>query len=229
VAVHDWVRDNIAFGFEGGFAHCTASQTLAARRGFCNTQATLMCALLRAAGIPARPHFVSINAAVLAGLNMRSGSDWLDHSYTEVWLDGRWVATDSYIPDPPLWAAAQALLEAHPDLDMGWGISRAGRNTWDGVTPSFSQFIVAPGAATRLSDHDHGAGAYQDAADFYARAGSARDAAARPRTPVPFTAWGGVAGWAGRFAFAALVAPANAAIADVRSRAAGGGSAAQLK
>ena len=60
VALHNFVRDEIAFGFTVGFEGVSPEQTLAARRGHCNAQADLFRALLEAVDIPARLRFVQI-------------------------------------------------------------------------------------------------------------------------------------------------------------------------
>ena len=88
VAIHDFVRDEIRFGFSGDFYDQRASAVLAGGRRFCNTKSTLFVALLRAAGIPARQRFVDIDADILHGL-VDTGGAYVDHSYAEVYLPER--------------------------------------------------------------------------------------------------------------------------------------------
>ena len=54
-AVYDFVRNEIAFGFNKG-DELPASRVLADDIGQCNTKSTLLMALLRAVGIPCRFH-----------------------------------------------------------------------------------------------------------------------------------------------------------------------------
>lgn len=154
----------IPFGFATGFWDNKASDVLRAGRGYCNTKSTLFIALLRAAGIPARQQFVEIDAAVLHGIH-DPGTAMVDHSYVEMFLDGRWIATDAYIVDPPLFAAAQLRLTADSRL-LGYSAHATGSNDWDGVSPSFAQYNVLdprPIGSKRW-------GVYADVGDFYARA-----------------------------------------------------------
>ena len=54
-AVYDFVRNEIAFGYNEG-DELPASRVLADGMGQCNTKSTLLMALLRAVGIPCRFH-----------------------------------------------------------------------------------------------------------------------------------------------------------------------------
>ena len=111
VVLHDFVRDEIRFGFTPHFYAMSAADVLAARIGYGHTKATLFIALLRAAGIEARQQFVDLHAAVWRGL-LDLHTPFVDHSYTEVRLGGAWIPTDSYVVDMPLFRAAQAALRA---------------------------------------------------------------------------------------------------------------------
>ncbi|MGL4404755.1 MAG: transglutaminase-like domain-containing protein, partial [Notoacmeibacter sp.] len=89
-----FVRDEIKFGFGPRFYEHTASEVAEMRLGYCNTKGTLMVALLRAAGIPARQVFVDIDAQILRGI-VDPGTLFVDHSYVELLLDDVWLATDA--------------------------------------------------------------------------------------------------------------------------------------
>ena len=65
VNIHDFVRDEVRFGWRPRFYAMPASQVLKTGVGYCNTKSTLFVAMLRGAGIPARQHFVSINTDIL--------------------------------------------------------------------------------------------------------------------------------------------------------------------
>jgi len=164
LAIFWFVSREIPFGFGRGFWDQKASDVIRIGRGYCNTKSTLFVALLRAAGIPARQVFVEIHATVLKGI-INPGTEFVDHSYVEVHLDGAWVATDAYIADPALFAAAQARLAAKDEV-LGLGIHVAGTCEWDGVGPAFSQYnLLDP----RPIGRRHW-GVFADTHDFYARA-----------------------------------------------------------
>ncbi len=73
--------------------HYRASNVLASRRGFCIPKASLLCALGRASGIPARVGFATVkNHLASRQLLEFLGSDlFVFHGYTEFFLEGRWV------------------------------------------------------------------------------------------------------------------------------------------
>jgi len=98
-------------------------------------------------------HFVSITRRILHGLITPPYAS-VDHSYTEVSLDGQWVSTDSYTVDPALHRAAVARLMAEgrhigPLERPTWGPKRryvtsdAGR-TWRWFTPRGSDLAPKP-------------------------------------------------------------------------------------
>ena len=67
-----------------------------------------------------------------------------DHAITEVWLNGSWVKVDSYTVDSALFTAGQAKL-AQEGGTMGYGVHKDGRNSWDGASDSFVQYIMPEG------------------------------------------------------------------------------------
>jgi hypothetical protein len=163
VRIHDFVRDEIPFGWSLHFDRQSASEVLRARRGYCNTKSGLFIALLRAAGIPARLHCVAINRDILRGL-VRPPTSCVDHSYVEVWLEGRWHATDTYIIDRTLFIAAQRRLRRE-GAELGYGVHRQSTLDWDGRADAFAQFVPSVGTiAVRGADF----GVHDDLDAFYA-------------------------------------------------------------
>ena len=63
VAIYDFVRDGIAFGYDEA-DDLPASRVLADGLGQCNTKGTLLVALLRAAGVRCRLHGFMIDKAL---------------------------------------------------------------------------------------------------------------------------------------------------------------------
>ncbi len=170
VRIHDFVRDEIAFGWTRRFYRMPATSVLDARVGYCHTKATLFISMLRAAGIPARQRFVDISSPVLQGFLDR-GQPHLDHSFTEVHLDGRWVGLDSYVVDLALYEPASRRL-AETGAGLGYGLHAHGTPHWDGRSDAFAQ-LVDDGSVPGLTTRDHGVyadvGAFYDAVDGHDR------------------------------------------------------------
>lgn len=165
VLIHNFVRDSILFGWTGDFYDMKASEVLTSKIGYCNTKSTLFVAMLRAAGIPARQHFVDINAGILRGL-IDPQTIFVDHSYTEVFLDNRWIKVDSYIVDKKLFVKAKAQLAKDGKL-IGYGVHAEGSSEWDGKHDSFVQFLNND-SIKNLSSSNYGV--YADVKEFYEQA-----------------------------------------------------------
>ena len=161
ICIHNYVRDSVLFGFNRRFFDMSASQVLEAKTGFCNNKSTLFVAMLRAVGIPSRLHFVDIDKNILHGI-VDPRTPFVDHSYTEVYLDGKWIRCDSYIVDSELFKNARKRLEAEKRR-LGWGLHIDGTNQWDGRSDSFSQFVFSD--AKQISTKDYGV--YEDIGEFY--------------------------------------------------------------
>jgi transglutaminase-like putative cysteine protease len=73
--------------------HYRASNVLKGGRGFCIPKASLLCAVGRASGIPSRPGFANVrNHLATRQLLEFLGSDiFAYHSFTEFFLEGKWV------------------------------------------------------------------------------------------------------------------------------------------
>lgn len=163
VRIHNHVRDQVKFGWAPDFYDQSASAVLKSGVGFCNTKGTLFAAMLRAAGIAARQHFVDIDARILSPF-IDPGTLYVDHSFVELWLGDRWYRTDSYIVDRPLHAVALLRLQQGGQV-LGFGVHRDGTIAWDGRTDSFCQFVQSS-ASPALSTRDYGV--YDDIGAFYA-------------------------------------------------------------
>lgn len=177
IAIHNWVRENIKFGFSRKFWKTTASETITEGIGFCNPQGTVFVALLRASGIPARLYFVELDQAILFGY-LRTNAAYVDHAYSEVFLDGKWIKTDSYIVDSKLFLHAQAKLQAEK-RNIGYGTRRNATNKWDGISDSFSQY--SPGFTKSEF------GIYDDVFDFYSQVNKSNNGSWLIRQIVRFT------------------------------------------
>lgn len=91
-----FVRDRIIYDPYTPFflpEHFRASNVLKRGRGFCIHKASLLCALLRASGIPCRIRFATVrNHLATEQLLEFLGSDIFPyHAYVEIFLSGKWV------------------------------------------------------------------------------------------------------------------------------------------
>ena len=96
-ALFQFVRDDIRYSMFVPFfsqEHYRASLVLARQSGYCVQKAVALCALARAAGIPARLVFVDIrnHRAPDRVIQMMGTNLFTYHSYAELHLGSRWVA-----------------------------------------------------------------------------------------------------------------------------------------
>lgn len=123
---HDFVRDEIAFGYNRR-AVVPASRVLAEGRGQCLTKATLLIALLRRAGIPCRFHAFAVDKRVQAGVMFEGALDALpanfQHGWVEALVDECWIHLEGYIVDAALLARLQARFADRRHDFCGYGIA----------------------------------------------------------------------------------------------------------
>lgn len=90
------VRDQIRYDPYAPFhlpEHYQASKLLERRRSFCIPKAALLCALGRAAGIPARLGFADVrnHLATKQLLDYLGSNLFVYHGFVELFLEGKWV------------------------------------------------------------------------------------------------------------------------------------------
>lgn len=102
------------------------------------SKAALFMAMLRVAGVPARVRMIRVTPALFRGLV----STWflVELPVVEVWSQHRWVATDSYLYDPPYLASAREALEAN-GWTMGYGIHSEGTTDWSGMDDALVMIV----------------------------------------------------------------------------------------
>lgn len=154
-AVYDFVRNEIAFGYNEG-DELPASRVLADGIGQCNTKSTLLMALLRAVGIPCRFHGFTIDKPLqkgaITGLAYWLAPQRIIHSWVEVSLEGRWIALEGFILDARYLASLQRRFPqarrfcgygaATPDLSAP-GVEWRGQDTYiqkEGIADDFGIF-----------------------------------------------------------------------------------------
>lgn len=186
-AIHDFVR-RMPFRASPASSSMRASEVLLGGAGDCHSKGVLFAALCRAAGLPARLLIVDVRPRFLQGLLARH-PDTMVHVVGQVMVDGRWLATDGYVVDPPLFAQAKHRLR-RAGRDCGWGIVRGAQGLWDGQRDCLHQFGPADVSRTR--------GVFDEPMQFYRRG------RAGPR------------GWFGALAHAAGVHLLNRRVRTVR-------------
>jgi hypothetical protein len=136
VAIHDFVK-SLPFGCVADYSQLKASDVLKLGHGDCFTKGMLMVALLRCAGIPARLRFVSLPVHFLRGIIDLQEST-IVHAMAEVYLNDRWIVTDSYVPDEALQLAANARLRQE-NRALGYGVHINGSMYWTGRQDASAQ------------------------------------------------------------------------------------------
>ena len=164
-ALFSYTRDEIKFGWTSYFSYMKASDVIAAGVGYCNTKSTLFVALLRSIGIPSRQIFLDISCEILHGLGIQSGQ-FVDHSYTEIFLDGVWLKTDAYVVDRQLFYKSRDRLLIE-NLKIGYGVHVHGSADWDATGDCFAQY-VDDNYFPNLTQTNWGY--YQDTKTFYEKA-----------------------------------------------------------
>jgi len=143
IALHNYVRDNIKFGFNRYFDLSKPDDTLDLGIGHCCPKSELMVALFREADIEAYNRFAVLPKEILKGA-VSPDRFWLipeelSHCYTEVRVEKAWYNIDSYILDTPLFKAARAKL-SEEGRTIGYGTHINSTIHWDGKSDAFSQF-----------------------------------------------------------------------------------------
>jgi hypothetical protein len=113
----------------------TARDVLETRGGDGDDKATLLVALMRAAGIPARIRYMEMRGTMLRGLVPQDDPPFAARPLAEIWL-GRWVRTDTYIFDAAYVAAALRRI-GEQGWECGWGLHRNAHLLWNGKDDAF--------------------------------------------------------------------------------------------
>lgn len=159
-----YVRDDIRFGFPRDGDLVMASTTIRLRMGQCNTKGTLLLALCKSVGIPARLHFSlikkEIQRGLFTGLCYQLMPPLLSHCWIEVEVSRKWWKVDSYINDKAYFLAAKSELR-NKKWETGYSVSCPGGEC--SCDLDFDQgAFVQMGAV--VDDH----GVWDDPGDYYA-------------------------------------------------------------
>jgi transglutaminase-like putative cysteine protease len=133
LAVYGFVK-RIPFGKPVKLRLRTPREVIDAGRGDATDKAAVLVALLRLVRIPARLRYLELRGDILRGLTSNVAS--AARPMAEIWLNGQWVRTDTYIFDAVYMAAARQRLKDN-DWEWGYGIHRNGQAVWNGVDPAW--------------------------------------------------------------------------------------------
>lgn len=162
-AIRDFVR-RMPFQVSPDRAVTSASAVLDSRSGDCHTKGLLFTALCRTCEIPARLRFVRIRTGFLKGL-LDYAPETVTHAVGQALVDGKWVNTDTYVIDPPLFV--QALSQPRETNAAREFASRLDRGLrWDGRSDAIQHF--------RPDDIVHDYGPFDDVAHFHRSEGAGR-------------------------------------------------------
>ena len=124
-AIYDFVRDEIAFGYNTSDLW-SASSVLVDGYGQCNTKTTLLMALLRGAGIPCRFHGATIHKrlqkGVVDGFFYRLAPADIIHSWAEIQYEGRWIGLEGVILDDAYLRGLRNTVASHGGQFLGYGV-----------------------------------------------------------------------------------------------------------
>lgn len=142
ILLHDWIREQIKFGFTADFEAVSPEDTVKNGMGHCNAQADLLRHLLTLAGFESRLAFVYINKEILRyaipNLIYYILPLKLFHAVTQVHLEGKWISIDSYILSKHQFSNQKNKLVQKNKMH-GFGLHSKSECVWDGRNDCFSQ------------------------------------------------------------------------------------------
>lgn len=166
--IYRYVRDDIPFGYNAD-DRLPASQVLKDGYGQCNTKGTLLIALLRAVGIPARFHgftiYNSLQKGAIPSYLFAIAPERIIHSWVEVKLNDRWINLEGYIIDRPYLEKIQARFADQNAQFSGYGIATKCLANPDIDWRGEDTYIQSEGIADDF-------GVYTQPDDFYQNYGS---------------------------------------------------------
>ncbi|HUR90542.1 MAG TPA: transglutaminase-like domain-containing protein [Ramlibacter sp.] len=133
LAIYGFVK-RVPFAKPFKFRLRSPRQVLDAGCGDALDKIGLLLALLRIVEIPARIRYMELPGQMLRGLI--SHMSIAARPVAEIYIGGKWLATDTYIFDAAYMAAARQRL-GEEGWECGYGIHREGASIWNGIDDAF--------------------------------------------------------------------------------------------
>lgn len=166
--IYAFVRDEIKFGYNAD-DRLAASQVLSDGYGQCNTKGTLLMALLRAVGIPARFHgftiFNELQRGAIPSYLFLFAPKRIIHSWVEVHHKGKWTNLEGYIIDNQYLNQIQTSFANECEAFSGYAIATKCLSKPEIEWQGQDTYIQSEGIADDF-------GVYQQPDDFYQQYGS---------------------------------------------------------
>lgn len=125
-AIYEYVRDDIQYGYHTKF-NIGASEVLSVGMGNSLIKTTLLIALLRAVGIPARVKAGTINKVIFRGLLGRLSFPLCLNQFpfaaAEIYFNGQWIVLGGHIIDRPYLRNLQMKFVNYMGSFYGYGIA----------------------------------------------------------------------------------------------------------
>jgi len=167
-AIYDFVRDDIAFGYNRD-DRISASQVLNDGYGQCNTKGTLLMALFRAVGIETRFHgftiFNALQRGAIPNYLFSFAPEKIIHSWVEVKFEDAWINLEGYIIDQAYLKKVQRSFADQCHDFSGFGIATRCLSNPEVEWKGEDTFIQREGIADDF-------GVYDQPDAFYKRYGS---------------------------------------------------------
>lgn len=124
--IYNYVRDEVAFGYNNDDAIC-ASEVLKEGYGQCNTKGILFMALLRAVGIPCRIHgFIvdkKMQKGTIKGIYFYLAPTEIVHTWVEIYYENKWYNLEGVILDKEYLGKLQSKFKYCKDGFCGYGVA----------------------------------------------------------------------------------------------------------
>lgn len=173
IAIYTFVK-RLPFRIRPRLRPRTADEVLQAGCGDAAEKATLMVALLRAIGVPARLRMIAYRGELLRGLT--EGLERITRPIVEVHLRGGWQGTDTFVFPASYQVAARGLLRT-AGWECGYGLHLRGSMSWWAVESAFLTGRLPHEDPLVLED----LGIYHDMAQYEQSPGFAAQHARLPR------------------------------------------------
>ena len=158
LAIYNYVRDEIAFGYNVS-DNINAARVLQDGYGQCNTKGTLFMALLRAVGVPCRIHGFYVDKIMqkgaMKGLYYSKAPKDILHSWVEIFYKDKWLNLEGFILDMKYLNELQAKFDDCNGAFCGYGVAIQDFKNPPVEWNENDTYIQADGITEDLGMYDH--------------------------------------------------------------------------